>query len=81
MNDPSRARIVPSCAVRDRAAAPTPFTSLEGVGGVLASAIAYHESGHAVVSRFLGLPLGGATIVATDDYGGLTFAPGAYRLN
>jgi hypothetical protein len=62
------------------AAAARPCLS-SGTGGSLASAIAYHESGHTVVSRFLGLPLGGATIVATDDYGGLTFAPGADRLN
>jgi len=50
-------------------------------GGLLASAIAIHESGHTIVSRFLGLPLGGATISPTDEYGGLTFAPGADSLN
>jgi len=52
-----------------------------GTGGLLASAIAIHESGHTIVSRFLGLPLGGATISPTDEYGGLTFAPGADSLN
>jgi hypothetical protein len=53
-----------------------------GASGVLAiSAIAWHESGHCIVARYLGLPLGGATIVPTDDYGGLTFPPGTDRLN
>jgi hypothetical protein len=55
-----------------------------GADAVLAvSPIAIHESGHAIVSRWLGLPIGGATIMAADDddYGGITFGPGADRLN
>jgi len=77
-NNSSRAR--PSC-LRDRAAPVRAFDSF-GTGGLLAvSPIAIHEAGHATVSRFLGLPLGGVTIVATDEYGGLTFAPGADSLH
>ena len=82
-NDPSRAFAVPSCAaMRDVARVAPPVFSLAGASDVLAvSPIAIHESGHVVVSRFLGLPLGGATITPTDDYGGLVFGPGADSLN
>jgi hypothetical protein len=80
-NDSSRAFAVPSCTVmRDVAAAARPCLS-SGTGSSLASAISYHESGHTIVSRFLGLPLGDVTIVPTDEYGGLTFGPGADSLN
>jgi hypothetical protein len=67
----SRASKESSCALRDVAAAPTPFISLEGVGGVLAvSAIAWHEAGHVIVARFCGLPLGGRRLrqrMSTED--------------
>jgi hypothetical protein len=79
-NDSSRSQAGPSCALRD-AAAPGRLLSSEPGGLLAVSAIAWHEAGHAIVTRFCGLPLGGATIVATDDYGGLTFAPGADSLN
>jgi hypothetical protein len=77
----SLASDAPSCAsLRDRPA-PARVLSLD-TGGLLAvSVIAWHEAGHCVVARYLGLPLGGATIVPTDDYGGLTFPPGTDRLN
>ena len=78
-NDPSLASDAPSCAsLRDVAA---PARAPLDTGGLLASAIAIHEAGHAIVSRFLGLPLGGATIVPTGEYGGLTFGPGEDSLN
>jgi hypothetical protein len=78
-NDSSRAA-VPSCRLRDVAVA-RPLMSWRA-GDVLAvSPIAIHESGHTIVSRWLGLPLGGATIVQTDEYGGLVFGPGADSLN
>jgi len=56
-------------------AAPTPVFSFAGVGDALPSPIAVHEAGHMIVSRFLGLPIGGATIVASADFGGLCFSP------
>jgi len=40
------------------------------------SAIAYHEAGHCLARRFLGMALGGATIIAGRDFGGLTYGPG-----
>jgi hypothetical protein len=71
----------PLSCLRDDAAGARPVMSCEA-GAVLAvSPIAIHESGHTIVSRFLGLPLGGVTIVPTDEYGGLTFGPGADSLN
>ena len=77
-NNSSRAR--PSC-LRDRAAPVTPFHSLARAGCWL-----FHRSlSTRLVMRsfrgFLGLPLGGVTIVATDEYGGITFGPGADSLN
>jgi hypothetical protein len=37
--------------------------------------VATHESGHAVVARCLNMPLGGATIVAGDNYSGMCWGP------
>jgi hypothetical protein len=37
--------------------------------------IAVHEAGHCVAGRALGNEIGGATIVAGPDYGGLTWGP------
>jgi hypothetical protein len=37
--------------------------------------ISLHESGHVVVGRAQGQEVGGATIVAGPDYGGLTWGP------
>lgn len=39
------------------------------------SSVAYHEAGHIVAARCLGLPLGGATIVAEKDFAGRVFGP------
>jgi len=73
-NESSRAA-VPSCCLRDVAAAARPCLS-SGTGGSLAvSVIAWHESGHCVVARYLGLPVAGVTIKASADYAGLCFGP------
>jgi ATP-dependent Zn protease len=37
--------------------------------------IAVHESGHALVARYFDRPLGGATIVPDEDFGGRVFGP------
>ena len=67
-------------SLRDAAPARPCFSP--GTGGLLAvSPIAWHEAGHAIVSRWLGLPLGGITIIPTDEYGGITFGPEADCLN
>jgi hypothetical protein len=81
-NNPSLASDAPSCAsLRDVAAPARPCLS-SGTGGLLAvSAIAYHEAAHCVVARYLGTPIGGATIVATYEYGGITFGPGVDSIN
>jgi len=39
------------------------------------SAIALHEAGHAIVARYLGLPVAGVTLVASADYAGLCYGP------
>jgi hypothetical protein len=78
-NEPSLAS--PLSCLREDAAGARPVMSC-GAGAVLAvSAIAWHEAGHCVVARYLGMPIGGATIVPSGDFGGLTFPPGTDRLN
>jgi len=79
-NDPSRSQAGPSCALRDVAAGARPL-SLGADAWLAVSAIAWHEAGHCVVARYLGLPIGGADIVPNGDFGGLTYPPGADRLN
>jgi hypothetical protein len=37
--------------------------------------VAVHESGHAVVARCFDMPLGGATIVAGENYSGMCWGP------
>jgi hypothetical protein len=76
-NDSSRANLasLSPASLRDVRAAPTPVFSLAGVGDVLPSPIAIHESSHCVVARYLGLPIAGVTIVASADYAGLCFGP------
>jgi hypothetical protein len=61
-----------SPSLRDVRAAPGVDLSCCAGRGAL-SPIALHEAGHAVVARFLGLPIAGVTIIASADFEGLTF--------
>jgi hypothetical protein len=76
-NDSSRANLasLSPASLRDVRAAPTPVFSLAGVGDVLPSPIAIHESAHCVVARYLGLPVAGVTTASTANYAGLCYGP------
>ena len=78
-NNSSRAA-VPSCRLRDVAAAARLFV-MEAGGSLAVSPIAVHEAAHAIVAIFHGGLIGGATIVPTNDHGGLMFPLDADPIN
>lgn len=73
MNDLSRAGLALHYSLRDRAEPGAVLSSGARLWPI--SAIAIHESAHCVVARYLGLPIAGATIIASSDFAGLAFGP------